>query len=216
MRAVIAVVVVVAAGLASLGCQRGSARPPALPRTLNGALERAQSELGCAHLDQVLYVLPTVIQLRGCGQRREFVLVGGRRPMPRSITSIEARASVELACAPGRLEISSPAPAVRAARGCDRHARYDLLCDGERCEWTMTAHTGAWAGIATPVPPQFDREWALPPGVGDPGVDASGRASSVPLDQDLSDLALPPPPGATAPEPAPPSDGDLPIPPPPG
>lgn len=213
----LALALLVATALLSMGCHRGRGRTVAssVPRTLGRVAQQTVLDGDCDHVDQVLHVAPGVVQVRACGRRREYVMPPGRRPVPRPITEIETRAAIDLACNGGHLVVESPAPAVRAVSGCGRRARYDLLCARARCEWTMTAHGGRWAGLLpeVQVPPQFEREWALPEGVGPTGSSSGAAAADV----DLGSVPLPPPPGATSDTPPDATSGvdDVPIPPPP-
>ncbi len=207
--------IVVVCVLASAGCHRGArgrTLAPTIPRTLVAAARGAQEDFVCERVDQVLYIAPSVVQVRGCGRRREYMLVG-RRLTPTQIAPVEALAAGEMACAIQELAVESPAPSVRSVSGCDRRARYDLRCvaSGTSCAWTMTAHTGRWAGIIAPaspasietpaVPDQFEVGWALPPGVA-PSGNTAGPTSRA---DDLSTVTLPPPPDDTVFIPPPPS-----------
>ena len=203
MRPVLAGIVL--ALFASAGCHNHDGIAPAVPRTLGRVARESQEDLQCHHIDQVVHVMPGVVQVRGCGARREYV-IGRRREPITSITDVERRASVEMRCPESTLLVESPAPAVRAVTGCERVARFDLICHARHCDWTMTAHTGRWAGIEATVPEQFQVGWELPSGVAPISVEAPGG------EVDLSDVALPPPPDAV---PAAPETGEVVVPPPP-
>jgi hypothetical protein len=201
------------------GCNRQRARvAQPFARELARPVQWAATHGGCMQVDQVLYVRPDVIQIRGCGRRTEYFLPGGRHE-PVAVGAIETRAAAELHCDASSLRVASPAPAVRGVSGCGRRARYDLQCDAHGCGWMMTAHAGRWAGLETAieVPDQFDVAWPLPPEVG-PSARTAPRPNTP---TDLDAVALPPPPG-TAPPPPPspevivPPSGDAAIPPPPG
>lgn len=180
-------VMLVLAVLAASGCRRGRATiAPTVPRALASMAHQALGDIHCDHVDQVLLVLPGVIQVRGCGERREYVVAQGRGAPALEIAPIEPRAALELQCAEGSLRVDSPAPAVRGVLGCGRRARYDLLCRARHCEWTMTAHAGAWAGLESSVPQALPTSWSAP---------ASAAA------EDLSGIVLPPPPDASIPPP---------------
>jgi hypothetical protein len=191
MRRVLAVGLAVLASIAMQACHRrgrGTVAQP-IPRSLARIAQYAQRDLGCDHVDQVLYVLPTVVQARGCGQRQEYLALPGR--LPAGIGHVETTAARQMQCEVGHLSVESPAPSVRAVTGCERRARYDLSCTRYLCAWTMTAHAGRWAGLVTSgpdVPAQFQSWWELPPEVTAPAV-SSGAG-----DGDLETVTLPPPP----------------------
>ena len=187
-----------AAALASSGCRRRAAVGRTVPRTLHGIAQVSAQEMGCDDISDVLHVIPGVVQVRGCGQRREYRVVGGRG-RPTSITDVASRASAELACERAAIVVESPAPAVRAVRGCGRRARYDLVCTRDECSWQMTAHTGDWPGLEAAVPSAAQVSWELPEEVRGRALTSGPSASSTPSSTDLSTVALPPAPGAGSP-----------------
>jgi len=175
------IVIVALAALGVLGCRRTSARVGMrpIPVVYRRVATVAASDMHCANLDAIVDVVPGVVQVRGCGQRVEYVIGSGRQP-PRTIGSIAARASADLDCPAEHLVIASPAPAVRGVRGCDRRARYDLRCD-DHCAWRMTAHAGAWRDL-------------LAPGASMP----TGWATGEPALMSLDAVVLPPAPAASS------------------
>lgn len=203
------------------GCRRGRTRATApIARDLRRYASAGVPGTRCTAVDQVVYVAPGVVQVRGCGQRRELVL-SGPRAAPVPVQPIEVVAMHGLSCEAHALTIESPGPAVRAVSGCGRIARYDLHCGAGLCEWRMTAHAGRWSGM--PADPADAPAWTADAWPIDPDVTSRGLTSGPSADElDLSSVALPPPPGAsTAPQDAsPPSDAPTPadepiVPPPP-
>lgn len=140
------------------GCNRGGS----VPRIFGPLSRSASADLRCERIDQILYVSPRVVQVRGCGRRQEYVVDARRRPM-HGIPRVETVAAHDLFCDGDALQVESPAPAVRIIEGCQRRARYDLRCGATDCRWTMTVHAGAWAGGDMSIPPQFAAHWELPP-----------------------------------------------------
>lgn len=143
------------------GCRSG--RAGGVPRTLAAIARVGRADLHCERVDQALYVHPEVVQVRGCGRRQEYVFDVSHHP---PIVRVELVAEGDMVCSASQLDVESPAPAVRSVRGCGRLARYDLVCAAASCHWTMTAHSGAWAGAERSTAAQFDVGWQLPPDVG--------------------------------------------------
>lgn len=192
------------------GCRGGSrVLAPTIPPQYARVAEQGERELQCGRVEQALLVLPGVIQVRGCGERREYAISGrGRRLRVAAIVPVERSATTELSCAPDAIHVDSPAPAVRAVTGCGRRARYDLLCQDEHCAWTMTAHEGAWAGLddapvpdvaAVPEAPPPEPTWT-PLGPDDPFAGVAippppdAPPTSLPTLEDAPALDVPPPP----------------------
>ena len=172
------------------GCNRGGS----VPRLFGPLSRSAASDLRCERIDQILYVTPRVVQVRGCGRRQEYVVDARRRPM-HGIPRVETVAAHDLFCDGAALQVESPAPAVRVIEGCQRRARYDLRCSGADCRWTMTAHAGAWAGGDMSIPAQFAAHWELPP----EAAQAPITAPEGYVDLLTVDVPTPPPPTSTAP-----------------
>ncbi|UJR87053.1 hypothetical protein [Sandaracinus amylolyticus] len=160
MRAVVWCFVVVVA-LASVGCRRGSDPHTEVPRVdarrLRNLHHAASRALACpAAALQARQLTDRVWQVSGCGQVREFAIIGrghGRYRSARwvAMQTIAERASYEMACPPQSLTIAAPIETERTVAGCGRSASYAVVCGEVDCAWVMSGRAGAWAE-PTPAP----------------------------------------------------------------
>jgi hypothetical protein len=187
----------------AIGCG-GGIRVPSV-RSATGRemvrLERtAQRDMRCRAPLRVIALEAGAYELDGCGDSREYAHVcTGRRCVFQPITPAILRAAADLSCAPQQLHVGAQSPTHRAYYGCSRGAAYALVCVDHGCTWARTAEVvsiAAASAAPTPAAPA-----ALP--------------IYSPADSTLSDVPIPPAPGA-APPPTVPSGSDaLVIPPPP-
>lgn len=109
-------------------------------------LEDAGRALECAATLSVTRLDPHAVEVAGCGRVNDYVWAdGGWAPM----RSISSRAGTDLGCAMTGVHVVAPALRVRAATGCGRTVRYDLVCEDAGCDWIATAHSGRWADQAS-------------------------------------------------------------------
>ena len=186
------------------GCNRPRAQGGHSPGELVWIARMVQGDFACARIDSMREVLPGVVQVRGCGTRREYQFERGWRNA-HPIASVESRASLELSCSASQLEVVSPAPAVRGVIGCGRRARYDLVCArGAPCTWTMTAHAGDWRDLVGPSSVPAGAWIGAPaalPAAPPASPSFADRSVQAPALEDLSAFAIPPAPGAVPPAP---------------
>jgi hypothetical protein len=176
-------------------------------------LRQASLDLGCpVHQIVATRLHDRVYQVVGCGQVRDYAWdVASRRGGWFPLEPVSLRATDDMACLPGQLQITAPAPTVRDVVGCGRTARYELDCEGMQCRWVMTAPSGAWgdriagaagtAGFATAAEQAYPSAGVPPPGfaaAGGVGPEASARP--IVFASATDDVVIPEPPAPGSPE----------------
>ncbi|GAB4213171.1 MAG: hypothetical protein OHK0013_36780 [Sandaracinaceae bacterium] len=208
-KAVLAITMLAALGLASAGCWRGrratyGAEPVVDARQAERLRRIAEREMSCPR-DQLVPVplVESAMEVRGCGRIREYALVcrRGRRCQWQPMVPAALLAARDLACPLESMSVAAPATHVRDLMGCGRMARYALACDAETaCRWNLSS---APTSDAAATPPATYGTTYAPPPVGGPAPTASVAGE------------VPPPPGASEATATPAPVGDESVPPPP-